>query len=151
VRARRPGSAPAGDARRLPFVSGHRAHPGHLRKSLLTESYHLPTSASIHPVASPQMNTEPRDLDPRALTDVLERHWGVAARSIDYLPVGFGSHHWTAVGPGGGRWFVSADDLEAAHHGGQVPDDVFAALDRAFRTAAALRDGARLEFVLAPI
>ena len=46
---------------------------------------------------------------------------------------------------------MSADDLRAGHHGGRAPDDVFAVLDRAFRTAAALRDDAGLEFVLAPV
>jgi Ser/Thr protein kinase RdoA (MazF antagonist) len=46
---------------------------------------------------------------------------------------------------------VSADDLRAGHHGARAPDAVFVVFDRAFRTAAALRDDAGLEFVLAPI
>jgi len=97
------------------------------------------------------MYTEPRDLDRAALADVLERRWSIPLRSIDYMPVGFGSHHWAADAVDGSRWFVSVDDLEAAHHTGRSPNDVFAALDRAFRTAAALRDDAGMEFVLAPI
>jgi spectinomycin phosphotransferase len=92
-----------------------------------------------------------RTSDRAALADALERHWSIRATRLDYLPIGFGSHHWEAVGADGSRWFVSADDLRAGHHGGRAPDDVFAVLDRAFRTAAALRDGARLEFVLAPL
>ena len=83
--------------------------------------------------------------------DALERQWNIRAARLDYLPIGFGSHHWEAVGADGTRWFVSADDLRAGHHAGLAPDDVFVVLDRAFRTAVALRDGAGLEFVLAPI
>jgi len=93
----------------------------------------------------------PPDLDRTALVGALRRHWGIDALSLDYLPVGFGSHHWEAVGADGSRWFVSADDLGAAHHAGLAPDDVFEVLNRAFRTAAALRADAGLEFVLAPI
>jgi len=95
--------------------------------------------------------SEPRDLDRAALADALERHWSIAGARLDYLPVGFGSHHWEVAGAGGTRWFVSADDLRAARHGGRDPDDVYDALDRAYRTAAALRDEAGLEFVVAPV
>ena len=97
------------------------------------------------------MYSAPPDLDRSALVGALRRQWGIDALSLDYLPVGFGSHHWEAVGADGSRWFVSADDLRAAHHAGRAPDDVFEVLDRAFRTAAALRADAGLEFVLAPI
>jgi hypothetical protein len=95
--------------------------------------------------------TEPPDLDRAALAGVLERHWGIAAPRLDYLPVGFGTHHWRATAPDGARWFVSADDLDAGHHGGRARDDVFGVLDRAFRVAAALRDFGELAFVLAPL
>jgi hypothetical protein len=95
--------------------------------------------------------TEPQDLDRAELADALRRHWGIRPERLDHLPVGFGSHHWDAAEADGTRWFVSADDLRAGHHAGRAPDDVYAALDRAFRTAAALRDDAGLEFVLAPI
>jgi spectinomycin phosphotransferase len=93
--------------------------------------------------------SEPRDLDRAVLADALNRHWNIDAARLEYLPVGFGSHHWEALGADGSRWFVSADDLQAGPHADGAPDDVFAVLDRAFRTAAALRD-AGLEFVLAP-
>ncbi|MGH3140203.1 MAG: phosphotransferase enzyme family protein [Gaiellales bacterium] len=97
------------------------------------------------------MYSEPRDLDRAALAGALSRHWRIDAASLNYLPIGFGSHHWEAIVADGSRWFVSADDLRAGHHAGRVPDDVFVVLDRAFRTAAALRAGAGLEFVLGPI
>jgi spectinomycin phosphotransferase len=95
--------------------------------------------------------TEPPDLDRATLAGVLERHWGFGVPRLDYLPLGFGSHHWSATATDGPRWFVSADDLDAGHHGGRARDDVFGVLDRAFRVAAALRDLAQLEFVLAPL
>ena len=84
------------------------------------------------------------------MAGALERHWGIAVARLEYAPVGFGSHHWAAVGADGSRWFVSADDLRTGPHAGDDPDAALAARDRAFRTAAALRD-AGLEFVLAPI
>jgi hypothetical protein len=97
------------------------------------------------------MLSEPPDLDRAALAAALRRRWGVDAARLEYLPVGFGTHHWQAVGADGASWFVSADDLSARQHAGRAPDDVFAGLDRAFRTAAALRADAGLEFVVAPV
>jgi spectinomycin phosphotransferase len=95
--------------------------------------------------------TEPRDLARSELRAVLERNWGLQDVELEYLPVGFGSHHWLAVGPDGARRFVTADDLEAEFQPGPDADAAFAALERAFRTAAALRADARLDFVVAPL
>lgn len=39
------------------------------------------------------------------LVDVLAREWGVTVSSLDYVPVGYGSHHWSA-----GDWFVNLDE-----------------------------------------
>jgi phosphotransferase family enzyme len=90
------------------------------------------------------MKHEPRDLDRSALADALRLRWGIDADRLRYAPVGYGSHHWDAVDAGGSRWFVSADELRDG-------DETLARLDRAFRTAAAVRDGGALEFILAPI
>ena len=38
--------------------------------------------------------------------------WRLDAASIEYRQVGFGSHHWD-VAAGGGRWFLTVDDLDA--------------------------------------
>jgi len=97
--------------------------------------------------------TEPIDLDRSVLTEALERDWGIPAARLDYLAIGFGSYHWNAnaVADGGRRWFVTADDLQAGNHTGWSPDEAFAALARAFGTALALRDEARLEFVVGPL
>ena len=97
------------------------------------------------------MFTEPSDLNREALAAALKHHWRIDGTRLDYLPVGFGSHHWAAVGSDGSRWFVTADDLQAGRHTGQAAGEAFAALERAFRTAAMLRDIAGLEFVHAPV
>jgi spectinomycin phosphotransferase len=94
--------------------------------------------------------TEPDDLDRGTLADALRADWRIDAARLEHLPVGFGSHHWKAAGTDGSRWFVTADDLHAGHRPGGDADGVFAVLDRAFRTAAALRGSAALDFVVAP-
>jgi spectinomycin phosphotransferase len=95
--------------------------------------------------------SEPEDLDRAELEAIVKRHWGLRGATLEYLPVGFGSHHWTAEDSRGARWFVSVDDLEAGFQAGPDADAAFAALERAFRTAVALRDEARLDFVVAPL
>jgi len=95
--------------------------------------------------------TEPRDLDRSELKQVLEGRWDLRDPQLDYLAVGFGSHHWRAIDSRGTRSFVTVDDLEATSRDVPDTDSAFAALDRAFRTAAVLRDKATLEFVLAPL
>ena len=81
------------------------------------------------------MLTPPTELDSDALTAAL-MHWGLSEPQLEYLPVGFGSHHWRA-----GEAFVTVDDLAAKS---------FEGLDRAYRTAGAL-GAAGLEFALAPL
>lgn len=95
--------------------------------------------------------TEPRDLDRSELEQVLQESWGLRDPQLDYLAVGFGSHHWKAVDARGTRRFVTVDDLEADFRPAPDNDSAFADLDRAFRTAAELRDNATLEFVVAPL
>ena len=92
------------------------------------------------------MLTEPADLDSATLVRLLERHWGLRDVALEFLPLGFGSHHWRA-----GDRFVTVDDLTAGHQAVPDADSAFAALDRAYRTAAVLRDEAELDFVIAPL
>lgn len=85
------------------------------------------------------------------LASVLVDGWGVAAGSMDYRPIGFGSHHWEVTGVGGGRWFLTVDELDVKRHSRHEPRE--AALGRlraAFAAAGALRDRGRA-FVVAPI
>lgn len=90
------------------------------------------------------MLTPPSDLDEATIAHALA-HWGLRAPELEYLPVGFGSHHWRT-----GDTFVTVDDLAAGFQAGDDEDDAFAALERAYGTASALRD-VGLEFVLAPV
>ena len=94
------------------------------------------------------MLTPPKDLDLDALALALAG-WGLREPRLRYLAVGFGGHHWRADAAQG-RFFVTVDDLEAGIQAGEG-GAAFGGLERAYRTAAALRDDAGLEFVLAPI
>lgn len=105
------------------------------------------------------MKAEPADLDRRALISALEG-WDLAVTSLEYLPVGAGSHHYLARNSGGRRWFITVDELLVKLFGMMGPtfrpwievdlDAAFGVLDRAFRTAVGLGQ-AGLEFVHAPI
>jgi spectinomycin phosphotransferase len=93
----------------------------------------------------------PEDLATGALTGALTRQWGVAVGSLQYRPVGFGSHHWTLTDPAGRGWFVTVDDLEARRRSGaESADDVYERLSRALGTARALH-ATGAAFVLAPV
>jgi spectinomycin phosphotransferase/16S rRNA (guanine(1405)-N(7))-methyltransferase len=94
--------------------------------------------------------TPPAELDTDALAAALTRHWGVVAATAEYLPAGFGSHHWKIADPGGGAWFVTVDDLRAGREAGETRVQAVDRLRRALRTARALFDGGAA-FVVAPI
>src|SRR5438552_2117689 len=75
---------------------------------------------------------------------MLASDWKIDARSLEYAPVGFGTHHYVTDDR---QWFVNVDDITRS---GWVPGNNFDALDRSLRVARALRDEG-LEFVSAPI
>lgn len=77
----------------------------------------------------------------------LTEGWGVEPHSVEYLPVGAGSYHWSVVDQRGTAWFVKVDDLGVEDAG---RDDAFDRLGRSFGAALALRRDAGLDFVLAP-
>lgn len=95
------------------------------------------------------MLSPPSDLDLDELVLALPR-WGLRDPRLEYLPVGFGSHHWRAD-TDDARVFVTVDDLAAGFQAGDSVDEAFAALERAYRTAASLRGVGGLEFVLGPL
>lgn len=95
------------------------------------------------------MNTLPEELDVDAVLGRLAEHWGIAAESVQYLPVGAGSYHWSLADADGERSFVTVDDLDRKPWLGYTRDAVFDGLGRAFDTAVALRRGG-LRFVIAP-
>lgn len=94
--------------------------------------------------------TRPVDLDDADLAAVLIEGWGLSPVALEYLAVGFGSHHWRATAAST-VWFVTVDDLVAKRG---EPDEALAQvrerLMAALMTAAALHD-AGYEFVVAPV
>jgi spectinomycin phosphotransferase len=97
------------------------------------------------------MRSPPPDLVPRQLEAVLAEGWGLRAVSLEYLPEGAGSHHWELTDGDGLRHFLTVDDLDNKDWIGGSREKVRDGLDRAYRTAATLRDEAGLRFVMAPI
>lgn len=96
------------------------------------------------------MLTRPDDLPNSALLDVLRWGWALQPTSVEYLAVGFGSHHWR-VDVDGDAWFVTVDDLTTrVQSAGESPDDAFGRLRAALVTAQAIyANGAT--FVVAPV
>ncbi len=69
---------------------------------------------------------------------------------MNYLAVGWGSHHWEVRGDDRARWFVTVDELENKRVSeSESLADGFARLLAALRSAVALRAAGR-EFVVAP-
>lgn len=97
------------------------------------------------------MRSPPPDLVPQQLEAVLAEGWGLHAVSLEHLPEGGGSHHWTLTDGDGQRHFVTVDDLDNKYWIGRSREKVRDGLCRAYLTAAALRDEAGLQFVMAPI
>ena len=98
------------------------------------------------------MFTQPADLPEVLLSDALSDGWGFRPASLSYQAVGFGSHHWLAVDPGGLTLFVTVDDLsEKLRDGADTTSAVFGRLGQAFESALSLRHDAGLDFVVAPL
>jgi spectinomycin phosphotransferase/16S rRNA (guanine(1405)-N(7))-methyltransferase len=96
--------------------------------------------------------TRPGDLQESAIAQTLERMWGFGVASLEYQPVGFGSHHWLATSAAGERLFATVDDLVAKLRSvTDTTDAAFGRLAAALATALALRDRAGLSFVIAPV
>lgn len=64
-----------------------------------------------------------------------------------YVPLGFGSYHWSQTEPDGRRFFVTVGDLGHAPD----PEAACASLEAALDASARLRDEAGLSFVVAPV
>jgi hypothetical protein len=89
------------------------------------------------------MHGPPTDLSDAELRTALLAGWRIEPISIEYAPVGFGSHHWIIVESASRRWFVTADTVDDTT---RVAD-----LSAALRTTLTLRRDAGLEFVRAPV
>jgi spectinomycin phosphotransferase len=93
------------------------------------------------------METRPAGIGDEQLRSEVCEGWGFDAATIEYTPLGFGSHHWTLADPDGTRRFATVDELE-----GLAPSSTiaFEELAAAFETARVLSDGG-YEFVVAPL
>lgn len=98
------------------------------------------------------MFTRPDDLTERQILQELAANWDFAARTLDYLPAGFGAHHWRAADAAGRELFLIVHDLPGTLHSRlDTPDAAFGRLETAFGCALSLRRDAGLEFVIAPV
>jgi len=97
------------------------------------------------------VRSAPGDLETGSLLAAVAEGWGLDPTTIEYLPKGAGSHHWRLASAKGGLHFVTVDNLDAKPWLGDRRDAVFDGLGHALGTAAALREEAGLEFVVAPI
>ena len=94
------------------------------------------------------MFTRPEGLSDGDVIAGLASGWGIEASTVEYLAVGFGSHHWSATGQGE-KYFVTVDSL-GKERAGESAEAVLANLAAAFETARALQRAGH-EFVLAPL
>ncbi len=92
---------------------------------------------------------------PTAISDgdvgrVIKEAWGVSVVSLEYRPVGFGSHHWLAADEVGVRHFVTVDELSAQSRTGNEISALGFHFRRALEAASDLR-AFGCAFVVAPI
>lgn len=97
------------------------------------------------------MLARPEGLPDAAVIGALRDGWVLDVTAVEYVPVGFGSHHWSTTDAHGKRWFVTVHDLAAKRH--SPTDPIAAVFDRlraSLATARALRESGAT-FVLAPL
>ncbi|MFJ2214017.1 phosphotransferase [Streptomyces sp. NPDC101062] len=87
------------------------------------------------------MFSRPSFISDATVSRAVGTHWLPEVAEIDYLPVGFGAHHWWVAG-GGTTLFVTLDQLAPRH--------TAASLEAAYAGAAALAV-AGLDVVCAPL
>jgi hypothetical protein len=97
------------------------------------------------------MLTRPVDLSDLEVIAALRTGWSLETLDVEYLAVGFGSHHWRATDDAGRRWFVSVDDLAARRCPSEGSTDVaYERLGAALLTALAIHESGAA-FVVAPL
>jgi hypothetical protein len=79
------------------------------------------------------------------LAEVLQESWQISASTLEYLPVGFGAHHWRATTGDNRVYFLALHDLETGSQ------EQFHRLQQPLETAAWLQRTIPLEFVVGPL
>lgn len=97
------------------------------------------------------MRAHPPDLSERQLAQALASEWNLRHSRLSYVPEGGGSYHWRAELAAGASYFLTVDDLTSKPWLGSEPESALAGLRVAFDTALALREHARLPFVVPPV
>ncbi|KUJ69430.1 aminoglycoside phosphotransferase [Streptomyces albus subsp. albus] len=87
------------------------------------------------------MLSPPSFIDNEAIARAVATHWLPEVAGVDYLPWGFGAHHWRVAGAGS-TLFVTLDQLEPRH--------TAASLEAAYAGAAALA-ATGMDAVCAPL
>jgi spectinomycin phosphotransferase len=96
--------------------------------------------------------TRPEDLAEEQIRTELAESWNFATQKLNYLPVGFGSHHWLAASAAGCQLFLIVHDLARMLHSRlDTAEAAFGRLETAFACALSLRADANLQFVIAPM
>jgi len=93
------------------------------------------------PPSVQRVRTEPADLASKRVGELILQHWGIDAESVDYAPVGLGSHHWVGSENGTPKWFITGDQLTPGR---------FAQLEGSARLVRELADSGA-DFVVAPL
>lgn len=93
------------------------------------------------PYDSDLMRSRPTDIDDNTIANAVAEHWQSEVVEIDYLPWGFGAHHWRVVG-GDRQLFVTLDRLAPRH--------TATSLEAAYAGAGTLADRG-LALVCAPL
>jgi spectinomycin phosphotransferase len=97
------------------------------------------------------VETPPEGVSDAALIDCVSECWGLDVDQLDYVPRGFGSHHWRATATDATRCFVCVDDLDHKPMLGSGREAAFHGMQAALDTALALNREAGLSFVVAPV
>lgn len=84
------------------------------------------------------MLNPPEAVSEEDLRALLANTWKLQVTALEYVPVGFGSHHWSVRDADGGRWFVNVDELAAFP---LDTDDPLRSLSNALSVPRALVDG----------
>jgi hypothetical protein len=97
------------------------------------------------------VQSPPDGLSESAIADTLRDGWDVVVASMEYRPVGFGSHHWEVLGADERRWFVTVDDLDLRRQSEEdTREAVFEWLVSALTTTREVREAGG-SFAVAPV
>src|SRR5580698_7130224 len=97
------------------------------------------------------MLVPPDGLDLDVLSPTIAAGWGLEVGALEYLPLGWGSHHWAAGDVTGRRWCLTVDELDTRRWSEcESLDEVFGRLSASLSVAVELARH-NLAFAVAPV